>query len=185
MMMSDKIALRKKYWLWAAGWVALIYSTLSVVRPVCEFLKKTTPFNAMMNGVLIVCLCLLLKRAWGSRWIRRASTWGLLLGAVAVYAVLALRLPSPEERLHFLEYGVLAFLIYRALRLDVSSSGAYMLAFILTSLLGWGDEGIQGILPNRYFQWADVWLNSQSALLGLWLTYILQRNNNERQQLEK
>ena len=116
-------SLRRKYWLWAAGWVALIYSTLSIVRPVCEFLKKTTPLNVLTNVGLVMCFVFLITQAVSRRWIRRGSTWILFAGAAAVYAVLALRLPSPEERLHFLEYGVLVFLIYRALRLDVSLAG--------------------------------------------------------------
>ena len=34
-------------------WVGCIYSTLYVVRPICEFLKKNTPFNAIVHFGMI------------------------------------------------------------------------------------------------------------------------------------
>lgn len=38
----------------------------------------------------------------------------------------------------------------------------------LTAILGFLDETVQALLPNRYFQWSDVLLNWAGSLLG-WL----------------
>lgn len=80
-------------------------------------------------------------------------------------------LSIPEERLHFIEYGVLAYLLHRALLMDWGRAPAYGWALVLATLIGAGDEGIQYLLPNRYFQFSDICLNSASAALGLILVF--------------
>jgi len=163
---------RIKCWGFAVVWTALIYSTLYIVRPICEFLKKYTPFN------VIVWAALVLISAWiiyfiffHLRW-RRISSYLLFFGIVFCYSLTLLWLKIPEERIHLIQYGILVCLVIRALRLDLRPLAAYTGAFFLTSLLGFGDEGIQHIIPNRYFEWKDVILNSVSAGLGLlvWLS---------------
>ncbi len=53
---------------------------------------------------------------------------------------------------------------------------SFGLAFLITLLCGWGDEGIQHILPNRVYDIKDVRLNGMSGLLGLCLTYVFERD---------
>jgi VanZ family protein len=43
----------------------------------------------------------------------------------------------------------------------------------VASVLGAGDEFIQWTLPNRVFEWKDVWLNILSAGLGMSLVVTL------------
>ena len=87
----------------------------------------------------------------------------------------------PEERLHFLEYGVVAALIYlalcerraRAAEADPTSRDPLVrlppavVAVILTAILGWIDEAIQAVLPNRYYDLRDVAFNSAAAVICL------------------
>ena len=54
--MDPKRQLRKKYWVWAAGWTLAIYATLYLVRPICEFFKETIPFDLWVNIFLAACL---------------------------------------------------------------------------------------------------------------------------------
>jgi VanZ family protein len=83
--------------------------------------------------------------------------------------------PMPEEKLHFLQYGLLGGLLFRAcsaraLRLGGSALGAAVLAIVLAGLAGWCDEGIQAILPNRHYDIRDIlWnlLGSSIVILGL------------------
>lgn len=166
---------RSKRWGMVGLWVGCIYSTLYVVRPICEFLKKNTPFNAIVNFGMVILFAALIFIFLKRVHIQRKSTY-LLLSVSLVMYVAALRwLQIPEERIHLLEYGFLAFLIYRAVILDWRSPQAYIAAFILTALLGWGDEGIQHLLPNRYYQVKDVLLNALSGGMGLFLTFVMRR----------
>lgn len=169
-------SLRLKNWLYVFGWVACIYSTLSVVRPLCAFLKATTPFSLLVNvfvGALLVLFALVL---WRGKRIKKSSTYFFLAAVLLFYACGLAAVQHPEEKIHFIEYGFLAYLAYKAVRLDVQGLPAYGYAFLLTSAFGWIDEGIQFLLPNRYYQLEDVVLNAFSGALGLVLVFVYRRD---------
>ena len=80
---------------------------------------------------------------------------------------------SPAERFHLAEYGLLSYLTFRACRLDASYGASLAIGLVIASLLGAGDEFIQWSLPNRVFEWKDIWLNAGSSLLGMCLVVLL------------
>ncbi len=166
---------RLRRWGDAGLWVVCIYSTLYIVRPVCEFLKGNTPFNVIVNlgmsGLFAGLVILFFKKVP----VRRKSTYLLLFLTAVMYGAFFLWLEIPEERVHLVEYGFLAFLIFRAVVPDGGNARAYTIAFVLTALFGWGDEGIQYLLPNRYYQFKDVLLNALSGGMGLWMTFVMRR----------
>lgn len=115
----DRQQLRLRYWAQAIGWVVLIYSTLYSVRPLCEFLKKTTPFVQVVNVGLIILLAGILTVLWRRRQrIFQIHHYVLLILVVSCYGYGLGSLTAPEEKIHFVEYGFLAYLIFRALRVD-------------------------------------------------------------------
>jgi len=167
---------RIRRWALAGFWTVLIYATLYIVRPICEFLKQYSFFSFVVDAIIVIFLVGVIVFFGKKKYIRRPPTF-LLLALVTGLYLLGLKMISiPEERVHFLEYGILAFLIYQALILDVKGGRAYLWTFILASLIGLGDEGIQHLLPNRYYQFQDVCLNSFSAALGLALVFVIRRD---------
>ena len=168
--------LRIKYWSTALGFLFFIYSTLYIVRPICTFLKATTPFPLLVNALCITLLTFLLI-AIGAK-IRGAKFSSYLIFSFVLLAYIygIVTIQYPEEKIHFIEYGILAFLLFRAIRLDIQKQPvAYVYAFLLITIFGWIDEGIQYLLPNRYYQVEDVILNSVSGGLGLLLVFICKR----------
>jgi hypothetical protein len=166
---------RVRRWGWVGAWAGFIYATLYVARPVCEFLKQYPWFSLSVNATIVIFIMAVLIYSFRKKYPYFAGTYILLFLVLAGYGWGITLLQIPEERLHFLEYGILAFLAYRALILDLKNGWAYVTAFVLTSLIGLGDEGIQYLLPNRYYQFQDVCLNSVSAALGLLLVFVLYR----------
>ena len=81
-------------------------------------------------------------------------------------------IPHPEEKIHFIEYGILAYLVFRRCG-SIMARGGLRRGF--DDGAGLGDEGIQHLLPNRYYQTSDIVLNAVSGLLGLLLVYTFQR----------
>ncbi len=156
---------RGRAWLWAGLWTAFIYGTLGVMRPVSTYLRGVMPFGTVINitlGMLLGGITVLILLGNVRGWVRRC-----ILGAtVTAYAVGLWLVRIPEERVHFLQYGVLTVLLVRALRWDVRDWRVYPVAVVLGGLIGWGDEGIQHVLPERFFQWADVRLNVISCALA-------------------
>ncbi len=172
--MQERDLRRKKYWTLSLLWTVLIYTTLSFARDVSEFLRVRVPFGLGINillgimlGAVLFYALLKIKDSW------KRKTAVIALGCL--YVVSAYFIKYPEEKIHFVEYGVLAYFIFNALSVDFKLIASASATFFLTAMIGLGDEGIQHILPKRYFDWNDVILNAYSGGLGTILTIVSQR----------
>ncbi|OGX08794.1 MAG: hypothetical protein A2Z88_11225 [Omnitrophica WOR_2 bacterium GWA2_47_8] len=165
---------RKKYWLGAFVWLGLVYGSIPLVRPVCSFLRDVTPFNVLVNSLVIILLALYL---WQLLSKRKNDAWTIILIVLAlgVYAFGLWKIRIPEERIHFVQYGILAYLLHRAVRLDIKGGRAYVISLVIVSILGWIDEIIQSYTPGRFYDNRDVVINVLSAFMGLWLDFIDRR----------
>lgn len=174
-MESDN--LRKKLWLYAFLWIGSIYSTLYIIRPLTAFLQKHTPFTFLTSLFIVVVFFLVIF--WMLRNLKHKDrlTYLLLTFVALIYAYTLMIIKYPAEKIHLVQYGFLAFLIYRACLIDYDSRFSYVAAFFLTSSFGWIDEIIQYYLPNRYYHINDVMLNSFSGIMGLFLVYVFNRAN--------
>lgn len=170
----------RKLWLTVAGVLLLIYSTLSVVRPITEWLRD-------WGGLLPTLVLLFVGLAgWGLRGLRRRWPGRLesavLVGIGVAYGLLFLALRTPEEAMHFVEYGLVAVLVYEALAErrrarpedgGVPGDSAWPVrwpalgALLVTGAAGWLDEGIQHLLPSRYYDLRDVFFNAAAAALAV------------------
>ena len=177
-------------WLWALAVVVAIYSTLGLAGSLAEVLRERNLLSAAVLVLMVLTVAAIvgsgLKRRPGRR-----EAW-VALGVTAVYAMAVVRMGgSPEERTHLFEYGIVAVLVYRAL-CERSQNGRRVrvpavLALVMTVLLGWLDEGIQALLPNRVYDNLDVVRNSVAALTGIvgsmvmsWVTAGSERRRGKR-----
>ena len=170
----------KRLWFAAGLCIVLIYSSLYVARPVANFLRDQNLLRLMValaflsTGGLVVWRLLVGGVGW--------RVMGTVSAIAAGYLLLLTSIPMmPEERLHFLEYGVVAALIYLALRerrVQFAASGTdsadilvrlqpFATALVLTGIFGWIDEGIQALLPNRFYDIRDVSFNAAAAFACL------------------
>ena len=104
-------------------------------------------------------------------WRRGAPPWAfaaLLLAAVGYAAVFTSLRAARLERTHLAQYGIAAWLAWRAVVPHVRSPfGAYLAAALIGTAIGWGDELVQGILPNRVYDLRDVAMNAAGSVLGV------------------
>ncbi|MCG3204498.1 MAG: hypothetical protein KCHDKBKB_01213 [Elusimicrobia bacterium] len=165
-------------WAIALGYVVLIYATLEVARVPLSFLRSHGWLRISL-GILygIVSLCILTKVVFHhttSLW-RYASL--IVIGIV--YFLTAKNVQTPEEQIHFFEYGLLGYFFLRALRNhNIKPLSQWLFAFLLASASGWLDEILQGITPNRHYDPKDVLLNIISSGLGLMITRTIQNKNH-------
>jgi hypothetical protein len=111
------------------------------------------------------------------RW--RYATTGrkeMLLRVVLITSLLliALFMPGlPEERLHFLTYGLLGWLICWSVEVmkenenSLWSKNGWLLPCLLVWLAGGIDELIQWWLPVRVFDVRDIIFNGVAGMLGI------------------
>lgn len=158
---------KARRWLIAVGYVLLIYATLGVARTLTNILRAHGILRLSLSVVHGVCVALL------SGYIVRNAPKALwryiaLLSLMGLYVAVAQKTVSPEEQIHFLQYGLVGIFFLRALELHVErKAAAYFFALVLASAAGWLDEIIQGLIPNRHYDVKDIFLNIVSAALGL------------------
>jgi VanZ family protein len=109
---------------------------------------------------------------------RRAARFALLAGALLVGGVYmwAVGTPYPEinavERVHFVEYGLVAFLFYQAYR-PAGDLSIIVLPLLISFMVGTLDEWLQWFIPYRVGEAHDVFLNLAAIGCGLMFAFAL------------
>ena len=117
-------------------------------------------------GVALVATALLRVRS------HRALRYGALALSIACaggYSLLTTTgVPEVDvvQRFHFIEYGVITFLFYRAWR-PLEDPALIVLPFMAGLIVGTADEWLQWFIPNRVGEMADVFLNGVAIGCGL------------------
>ncbi len=165
--------------LWTALLIVLgaIYATLGTAPDIAALLRERVDLTAMMvflSLVALVVISILFVRRRPGR-----AEIALAVGIVIVYVMAWLRIgvASPEERTHLFEYSLVAALVHEAL-LERRDNGRRVpapaiLALIISVFLGWLDEGIQSLLPNRVYDLMDVAFNGLAATMIIGSRWLL------------
>jgi len=165
----------RRLWLCVLLVVIAIYSSLGLVGTLAGILREKN----LLGSLFFISFLMILAAIIGSGLQRRAGKreiW-VTVGIIAVYGMMFSRLGSLEERTHLFEYGVVAILIHQAFLERLNQGGRVpgpaVLAVVLTAILGWLDEGIQALLPNRVYDFVDVGVNFLSALMAVTASVVL------------
>lgn len=146
-----------------------IYSTLGLARTLSGELRDRGLFDSFfILGFLLLVLVVAIQGLTTRPGVAEA---GVFVGIVAVYIMVFARMGIPEERTHLFEYSLVAILVYQALT-ERRKNGRnvpvpWLIAIAATALLGWVDEGIQAILPNRIYDIRDVGFNALAGLMAI------------------
>lgn len=157
----------RRLWLWTLAVMVAIYSTLGPARTLVDALRERNLLRISFALVL-----LLVVAAVGRGLVKRRPGWseiGVAFGVAFAYLVMFIRMGSPEERTHLIEYGIVAALIHQALLERVRHGrrvpAPAALTVALTALLGLLDEAIQAMLPGRVYDLRDVGFNALAGFM--------------------
>ena len=113
----------------------------------------------ILFGVAYIFLCFLTKK--GIRFL------GFIVPcAVLVYIVIFFE-SNPNKYIHIPEYVLMTWFVFEALSIDYKGKGIFVLVFICSFMLGIVDELEQGIHPDRFYGWRDMWINFASTIIGV------------------
>lgn len=149
-------------WLFAGLWSIIIFVTIPAARTLQEFVEARwggeiftylVILTIIIAGVVAVTHLLRLRAASRSGYI-----WILVVLGIFVGYTIELR-NYPEEAVHFVQYGLLGLLVYRALSHRIRDVSIYFSAAIISATVGILDEAIQWIAPLRFWGLHDIWLN--------------------------
>jgi hypothetical protein len=154
----------------AAAWTAIIFAFIPLVRPIQRALLRAVDPGWITVAVL---LAVGLALAAAVERLRRRPrpvrafdvAWLVAIAALAAWCAWALR-GRPEEAIHLLQFGLLAVLLYRAMRPAEPDVAILVAAVLLGSLVGTVDEIIQWIVPARFWDLRDVAVNSGACVLA-------------------
>jgi VanZ family protein len=129
-------------------------------------------FGYLVLVAVFIALVISLYYLWSRLKIRSFSNYLWLAAVASVYVIFTLRLwAKPEEAIHFLEYGLLGFLLYQALRHHIHDKGIYFITFLIGALVGIFDESLQWMIPRRVWDFRDLGINALSVglcLVAIW-----------------
>jgi len=162
-------------WLLAFLCVLSIFLIVPVARTIRNFIEANWNVSLfgysvlfVVIGVFLFCIYLL----WFRLKIRTFSNYLWLAAVVFIYIYFTIKLwNKPEEAIHFLEYGLLGFLLYQALRHHIHDKGIYFIAFLIGALVGIFDESLQWMIPRRVWDFRDLGINALSVgllLVAIW-----------------
>lgn len=159
-----------------------IWASLGVTPRLASSLETSGRLEAAFGAGMFLVMTTLVVLASRARW--RGRELAVVLGAVAVYWLLAVRLASPAERTHLVEYAIVAALLHEVLA-ERARQGAtvpmkWLLAFSGAVVLGCVDESIQALLPNRVFDPRDLLFNTLAAVMGVTLSNLRELLRNVR-----
>jgi len=169
--------LMKKFlaWLWVGLCTLSILTIVFLARAIQRFVSAhggRALFGYAVIAATAVAFCALVYVLFFRLKIRSVPQYAWLALIAAFYIYYTLRLWSaPEEAVHFLEYGLLGFFLFRALSLTTQDKTVYFAAFFAGSLVGICDEIFQWAVPGRYWDLRDVGLNALAVGLfqiALW-----------------
>ena len=146
--------------------IIFIYGTLGYVRPVVNFLVEHKLKTFAVAFILLGFFSALFFTLIYNKRVKLINLIVVILVGIAYAFFLKFLVVMPEERIHFAEYGLVAFFLYKALKIDVRNKiEIFVIGSILLFLFGWGDELIQKLLPDRYYDLRDVFINFISGVL--------------------
>ena len=177
--------LERRLWFLAAALVVVGYALIVPAQTALNALRSRGLLAKTVLAVFALAAIGLFVLVLRSR--PRPSEWVLYGAAMATYALILPRLEVVQERVHFLQYGVLAGVLYLALRVRAGRLGSprrwssATIAALLTALVGWGDEGIQALVPSRVYDLRDIGFNALAGILAVLTLTLRETLRQDRQ----
>jgi len=124
--------------------------------------------GALIAVLGVTAIGLALARVRERRLVRYGAIAGALACAAGYSAVTATGRPEVDvvERFHFIEYGLITFLFYRAWR-PLEDASIVILPVLAGLIVGTADEWLQWFIPNRVGELDDIFLNGIAIACGL------------------
>jgi hypothetical protein len=172
MSLQKKIILS---WLLVVLCVLSIFLIVPIARTIRNFVEANWSVSLFGYSILFVVIGAFLLGVyllWFRFNIRAVPRYLWMVAVVLAYIYFTISLwKRPEEAIHFLEYGILGFLLYLALRHHIHDKGIYLIAFTIGALVGIFDEALQWMIPRRVWDFRDLGLNALSVgliLMAIW-----------------
>ncbi len=154
-------------WTYAVFWAGLTFVTVPYVRVGVTYVSENLGESFFTYKVAAFVV---LAAIWALYSIRNRMTlssflWLTGVSGLIVYLAFGLAGGSPVEAIHYVQYGTLSILLFRAFSHRIRDYSIYVAVTLTGTLAGMIDETIQWLTPDRIFDLRDVWLNFKATAL--------------------
>ncbi|NNC94790.1 MAG: VanZ family protein [Chitinophagales bacterium] len=158
----------RRLWIFLLLIMIAIYATLGVVVSLTSYLRD----REVLTIGFFLCLGLIAVMVFIDGWRRNADKAEIIawIGIFTVYLLMFLRMSIAEERGHLVEYSVVGVLVFSAIKERAKFNNIrhpYLIAMLITCLLGIFDEAIQYFIPIRVFDPLDMVFNTGAGVLAI------------------
>ena len=164
-------------------WLIVVLYTLSIYA-FLPFGPKLWTYVLNYNGKLAGCLVITIISLFVIYFLFRLvlqkkvkdvyvylTFFLILLACIALFKYICV---YSSERFHLFMYGILSGVVFYAFEFDIKTNRIYIYTSLLVCALGVIDEVIQFLLPMRFFDIRDIFLNWISGGLGiLFIAFVL------------
>lgn len=154
-------------WILAIIYVATIFTLLPATVLIRNEVRQYVDWNLAVN--LGIFVFLILAASLGARiYLKQGRLVCLLI--LVIFSIFLGTLLSfvkvPIERIHVIQYALLAILLFRNFNLDLSRRKSAWTTVFTGGAIGILDEAAQAFIPNRYFQLGDIAFNFLGIAVG-------------------
>ncbi len=151
-------------------YTGLIFATLPLFPTVWSFFSQKAP--NLLRATTHFGLPLLAASCLGYATLKKRDRDPLLYLWSALFFFSYLPLvyfycEFPAERLHMAEYSLLVLLAYWTLKVRMKTGWIYVAILLYGLAVGYLDEIVQGILPNRVYEFKDITINWASSFFAV------------------
>ena len=162
------LATEFRSWLVVVLWIIILLLTIPLARTLQAYVRDIfgdTSFGYFVIAVVIISTAYLLIKLKRSANVLRVSNLVWILVCAAFLIAYTLRLwGNPIEALHFIQYGLLAVLLFNAFLWRHKNYLIYFAVVLAAAGVGIVDETLQWLMPDRVWGISDIAINSIAAI---------------------
>lgn len=148
-------------WIFLFAYLAAIFTVLPFTGYVLQKLIERGPYFSVIVSLLVYASIGIAAIALAGYVIisdKGYKIYRLLALALILYVGLdgLAYIETPRDKLHIIEYSILAFLLFRVLRFYNPTTALYLWCAVFVGIAGFADEFVQGFIPGRTFSLLDL-----------------------------
>ena len=160
-----------KDWLFLLAYLVAIFGILPFSGYLAQNIARRVPFFSFLITVLVYVAIGIIGIALAIYVI--VTNKGFKIPRLLILAVILLigldglgKIEGVYDKLHIIEYSILAFLLFRVLRFYNPSTALYLWCVIFVCIAGYVDEFVQSFIPGRGFSLQDIRIDVFASILS-------------------
>jgi len=160
---------RMRSWLIVLAWTVVIFITIPLARTIQREFERLFGSGAYLIAAAIIgaffflfVIIYIYRRR--KRMITHRVGWLVALMAASVW-LMKFQLQTPAEAIHFFEYGILSFFLFRACSHHIRDWLIYPISVFILVMIAATDEFLQWMMPGRYWDFRDIRLNLLAGMV--------------------